>query len=124
MSRNITPRANGLPASRTLDEFKQLVREGDFGASQETPILPVMPWTVYGKRSDRELEAIYEYLRAIPSIPNPRPEDAWRPRSRQHDRSVVTRRSQRVQLARMMKGPVCRAFFISEAAAVARRLPR
>ena len=37
------------------------------------PILQVMPWPVYGKMSDRELEAIYEYLRAIPSIPNPRP---------------------------------------------------
>jgi hypothetical protein len=74
VSRNITPRANGLPANRTLEQFKQLMREGtDFGASQETPILQVMPWPVYGKMSDHELEAIYEYLRAIPSIPNPRP---------------------------------------------------
>ena len=31
-----------------------------------------MPWPVYGKMSDRELEAIYEFLRAIPTI-NPRP---------------------------------------------------
>jgi hypothetical protein len=31
-----------------------------------------MPWPVYGKMTDRELEAIYEYLRAIPMI-NPRP---------------------------------------------------
>ena len=33
-----------------------------------TPILQVMPWPVYGKMSDRELEAIYEFLRAIPVI--------------------------------------------------------
>ena len=80
MSRNITPRANGLPADRTLEQFKQIMHEGTaffrtassaarFGA----PILQVMPWPVYGKMSDRELEAIYESLRAIPGIPNPRP---------------------------------------------------
>jgi hypothetical protein len=40
--------------------------------SPNTPILQVMPWPVYGKMSDRELEAIYEYLQAIPVI-NPRP---------------------------------------------------
>ena len=35
-------------------------------------LLQVMPWPVYGKMSDRELEAIYEFLRAIPLI-DPRP---------------------------------------------------
>jgi hypothetical protein len=36
--------------------------------------LQVMPWPVYGKMSDRDLRAIYEYLRAIPSLPdNPNP---------------------------------------------------
>ena len=74
VSRNITPRANGLPANRTLEEFKQLMREGtDFRSPPDgTPLLQVMPWPVYGKMSDRELEAIYEFLRAIPMI-NPRP---------------------------------------------------
>jgi hypothetical protein len=74
VSRNLTPRANGLPAGRTLDQFKQVMHEGtDFRTPPDgTPILQVMPWPVYGKMSDRELEAIYEYLRAIPSI-NPRP---------------------------------------------------
>jgi hypothetical protein len=41
--------------------------------SDETPLLQVMPWPVYGKMSDRELAAIYEFLRAIPMI-NPRPD--------------------------------------------------
>ena len=77
-SRNITPRDNGLPANRTLAEFKQLMRQGtDFRDPENdvpnTPLLQVMPWPVYGKMTDRELEAIYEYLRAIPSI-DPRPE--------------------------------------------------
>ena len=72
ISRNITPRADGLPAGRTLDEFKQLMHHGTDFRSDATPLLQVMPWTVYGKMSDRELAAIYEFLRAIPMI-NPRP---------------------------------------------------
>jgi hypothetical protein len=72
VSRNITPRANGLPANRTLEQFKELMHHGTDFAGGATPILQVMPWPVYGKMSDRELEAIYEFLRAIPSI-NPRP---------------------------------------------------
>jgi len=72
VSRNITPRANGLPANRTLEQFKELMRIGTDFAGGATPILQVMPWPVYGKMSDRELEAIYEFLRAIPMI-NPRP---------------------------------------------------
>src|SRR5688572_32396239 len=51
-SRNITPRANGLPANRTLAEFKQLMREGTDFFGGATPILQVMPWPVYGKMSD------------------------------------------------------------------------
>ena len=74
-SRNITPRANGLPANRTLAQFKELMRTGRDFAGGATPILQVMPWPVYGKMSDRELEAIYEFLRAIPMI-NPRPDFA------------------------------------------------
>jgi hypothetical protein len=74
VSRNLTPRANGLPAGRTLAEFKEIMHAGtDFRTpSDGTPILQVMPWPVYGKMSDRELAAIYEFLRAIPMI-NPRP---------------------------------------------------
>ena len=75
VSRNLTPRANGLPAGRTLEQFKQIMHDGtDFRTPADgTPILQVMPWPVYGKMSDRELEAIYEFLKAIPMI-NPRPD--------------------------------------------------
>ena len=72
VSRNITPRANGLPANRTLEQFKEIMHHGTDFAGGATPILQVMPWPVYGNMSDRELEAIYEFLRAIPTI-NPRP---------------------------------------------------
>jgi hypothetical protein len=33
-----------------------------------------MPWPVVGKMSTKDLRAVYEYLRAIPSLPdNPAP---------------------------------------------------
>ena len=35
-----------------------------------------MPWPVYGKMSTLEIRAIYEYLRAIPSLPTPTPPSA------------------------------------------------
>jgi hypothetical protein len=73
VSRNITPRANGLPANRTLEQFKEIMHQGTDFFGGATPILQVMPWPVYGKMSDRELAAIYEFLRAIPSI-SPRPD--------------------------------------------------
>jgi hypothetical protein len=68
VSRNLTPRANGLPANRTLEQFKQILRHGTDFRADDTPILQVMPWPVYGKMSDHDIEAVYEYLRAIPSI--------------------------------------------------------
>ena len=41
---------------------------------QISPLLQVMPWQVYGDMMDRDLHAINEYLRALPSLPdNPNP---------------------------------------------------
>jgi len=76
-SRNLTACADEMPAGLTFEQFVQVMRTGvDLKDGQtgppDTPILQVMPWPVYGKMSDRELEAIYEFLRAIPMI-NPRP---------------------------------------------------
>jgi hypothetical protein len=70
-SRNLTPRSNGRPAGLTLEQFVEVMRHGtDFKSVHPaiSPLLQVMPWPVYGKMSDRELHAIYEYLRAIPCI--------------------------------------------------------
>jgi len=65
LSRNITPRANGLPGGLTREEFFLVMREGmDFRPGK--PLLQVMPWPYTGHMTDRELDAIYEYLRAIP----------------------------------------------------------
>lgn len=71
-SRNLTPRAsNGRPAGLTLEQFIETMRHGTDLKNrhpQISPLLQVMPWPVYGKMTDRELEAIYEYLRAIPCL--------------------------------------------------------
>src|SRR5438132_1352114 len=34
-------------------------------------ILQVMPWPVFGLKTDRDLNAIYEYLTSIPSLSGP-----------------------------------------------------
>lgn len=69
ISRNITPGANGLPAGLTLAEFETAMRTGfDFHHAhpQFGPLLQVMPWPTYQSMTDNELDAIYEYLSAIP----------------------------------------------------------
>jgi len=33
-------------------------------------ILQIMPWPLYHWKTDRELTAMYEYLRVIPSLPD------------------------------------------------------
>jgi hypothetical protein len=70
LSRNLTLSAR----IRTLDQFTDIMRHGtDYRMPADgTPILQVMPWPVYGKMSDREIAAIYEFLNAIPLI-SPRP---------------------------------------------------
>jgi hypothetical protein len=73
-SRNITPRANGRPANLTYEQFLEVMRKGtDFKNRhpQISPLLQVMPWPVYGKMTTLDIRAMYEYLRAIPSLPTP-----------------------------------------------------
>jgi hypothetical protein len=69
-SRNITPDPTfGLLGGLTLREFMNVMHAGQ---DQQNPgrILQGMPWPVFGKKTDYELRAVYEYLRAIPSKPN------------------------------------------------------
>jgi len=69
VSANITPDDDGKPAGLTRDEFIQVLRTGH--DPEDDHILQVMPWPVYGKMTDHDLKAIYEYLRAIPHIDEP-----------------------------------------------------
>ncbi|MFL6194765.1 MAG: cytochrome C [Thermoanaerobaculia bacterium] len=64
-SANITPDPQGLPAGLTLKEFKDVMRNGH-DPDEPDELLQVMPWPIYGEMTDRDLRAIYEYLRSIP----------------------------------------------------------
>jgi hypothetical protein len=89
IARNLTPDKTGMPeGGHTLAEFKQIIRTGiDFDHLHPTctakittncippPIdgsrLQGMPWPTYQKMTDHDLDAIYEYLSAIPCIEGP-----------------------------------------------------
>jgi hypothetical protein len=98
--RNLTPDKNGRPeGGHTLSEFKEILRHGtDFDhihptctpeqiaeieaggtpvcipTSPDNPVdgnlLQIMPWPTFSHMTDRDIEAIYEYLSAIPCIDN------------------------------------------------------
>ena len=80
ISRNITPDATGEVVGG-LSNFKQIFRTGmdlvDHLHPQLGPLLQVMPWPLYANMADRDIEAIYEYLTAIPCLegggPNAQP---------------------------------------------------
>jgi hypothetical protein len=67
---NITPDYAGRPAGLTRQQFIQTLRTGHNPKDPPGEILQVMPWPTFGKKSDVDLAAIYEYLRAIPSLPD------------------------------------------------------
>ena len=71
ISRNITPDKSGLPAGMSLEQFVKVIRTGldpDAAHPQFGPFLQVMPWPVYQDMTDRDLHAVYEYLRSIPCL--------------------------------------------------------
>jgi hypothetical protein len=71
---NLTPDGTGKPAGLTLIEFIQTLRTGHNPQDPPGKILQVMPWPEFAKKTDRDLTAIYEFLRALPSLPdNPTP---------------------------------------------------
>lgn len=71
---NITPDHAGRPAGLTREEFVQTLRTGHNPHDPAGEILQVMPWPAVGKMTTHDLYAVYEYLRAIPSLPdNPHP---------------------------------------------------
>jgi hypothetical protein len=72
VSANLTPDQYGRPAGLTFPEFKMLMRTGR-DSDDPTRILQVMPWPVYAEMASDDLRAVYEYLRAIPSLPDATP---------------------------------------------------
>jgi len=89
ISRNLTPtRKTGLPeGDHTFEEFLTILRTGkDFDHLHpncsmsvttncfppvppfDGDLLQIMPWPIYQHMTDRDIRAIYEYLKAIPCI--------------------------------------------------------
>lgn len=89
ISRNLTPDKTGRPeGGHTFSEFVQIIRMGtDFdhrhptctGAPDGTclpppfdgDLLQIMPWPIFHHMTYHDLQAIYEYLSAIPCIAGP-----------------------------------------------------
>lgn len=89
VSRNLTPDKTGLPeGGHTFDQFLAILRTGvDFdhlhppcGVAQTANCLPppfdgnklqIMPWPEYQYLTERDMRAIYEYLRAVPCVEGP-----------------------------------------------------
>ena len=75
---NITPdKATGI-GTMTEEMFIKTIREGKYmGVGR--PLLPPMPWQVYGMKTDQDLKAMYAYLMSIKPIhnqvPQPTPPD-------------------------------------------------
>jgi hypothetical protein len=67
VSPNITPADNGNPAGLTLTEFLHVMHTGE-DPDQPGRVLQIMPWPLYQWKTERDLTAIYEYLRAIPQV--------------------------------------------------------
>ena len=75
---NLTPdKATGI-GTLTEEMFVKCLREGKYmGVGR--PLLPPMPWQVYGMKTDQDLKAIYAYLMSVKPIhnqvPQPTPPD-------------------------------------------------
>ena len=77
-SRNLTPEPDNdnKPAGMDLEEFKHVMRTGedlDKLHPQMGPLLQVMPWPQFQIFTDRDLEAMHEYLSAVPPVAKPTP---------------------------------------------------
>jgi hypothetical protein len=76
ISANITPNKKGLPAGLDWLGFLEVMRTGHDPRDAAGDLLQIMPWPLYRWKTDRELRAMYEYLRVIPHLkdnPSPSP---------------------------------------------------
>jgi len=93
VSRNLTPDKTGLPVGgRTFYQFLEIMRTGvdldhlhpncESDVTMSTTCFPknqpfngdllqVMPWPIFQSLEERDIRAIYEYLKAIPCVEGP-----------------------------------------------------
>lgn len=71
---NLTSDKTGI-GGWTEARFAKAIREGKFmGLDNTRPILPPMPWQSYAKLTDRDLHAIFTYLKSTRPVKNTVPE--------------------------------------------------
>jgi hypothetical protein len=70
---NLTPDADTGLGQWTLKDFMSTIRTGRH-MGRGRPVLPPMPIPVYNNFTDADLEAVYAYLRTVPTIKNRVPE--------------------------------------------------
>ena len=67
ISRNITPDASTQPAGMSYSDFTQAMRNGvDFDHIH--PVLQTMPWPRFRSLTDRDMQAVYDFLSTIPCL--------------------------------------------------------
>jgi hypothetical protein len=89
VSRNLTPDKSGLPeGGHTFTQFVDIMRNGtDYDHLHPTcsstvtsnclpppfdgNLLQIMPWPILHNMTDRDLAAIYEFLKAVPCVAGP-----------------------------------------------------
>ena len=74
---NLTPDAETGLGKWSVKDFKDTIRTGRHLGRGRT-ILPPMPIPAYSQMNDRDLEAIFAYLRTVPAVSNAVPEP-WAP---------------------------------------------
>ena len=65
VSKDITPDSSGLPGGLTFPQFLHILRTGNDPGLPGQKLLG-MPWPVFRNMTDRDIQAIYEYLSSIP----------------------------------------------------------
>ena len=68
ISANLTPDATGKPHGLTLEQFEIALRTGHDPLDPKFGLLAVMPWPYFRHMTGHDLDAIYAYLSAIPSV--------------------------------------------------------
>jgi hypothetical protein len=74
---NLTPHETGI-GNWTLEQFSKAIREGKYkGLDNSRPLMPPMPVEGFKNMTDRDVEAIFVFLKSIKPIDNVVP--AYRP---------------------------------------------
>jgi hypothetical protein len=66
---SLTPDSSGLPGGLTYAAFKSAMLDGQDGHNPSR-ILQIMPWPTYRSMYANDVQAVYEYLSAIPPAPS------------------------------------------------------